>query len=401
MPSKSENLRKAVLLHPGTQYSFNLAIELHRKNLLDKYITSFSVSSNSILYRLFKERLNSRLLREVPAGIVRNYPMLEAKTFIKSWINGGDSEDILYERNLEFQKTVIRNDLKDAHIVIGFDTSSWKIADFCKANGKKFILDVSIGHPVVKEQIFKVIRAQFADWNDISNPKKNDRIELEVQEFELADLIVVPSHFVSRTLISQGVDEKKIRINPFGTDLNAWSKAARKNGKDKVTFLFFGSLTARKGLPLLLAAWDLLNPTDAKLIIAGYGQIPETVNLKSSVHVLGPIQANGRLALFEMADVFVFPSYFEGLAQVQIEAAASGLPVIGTSNSGAEELVKNGESGFIIEPGHLGQLVAAMKYFIENPDHIRSMSRRIRERSDFFSWNAYGDRWHSILNEAL
>ncbi len=100
-----------------------------------------------------------------------------------------------------------------------------------------------------------------------------------------------------------------------------------------------------------------------------------------------------------IGQMFFFPSYFEGLAQVQIEAAAAGLPIIGTSNSGAEEVIMNGYNGFVIETGNLDQLISSIEYFISNPAEILVMSKRVCERMDFFSWSSYGDRWNEILSK--
>jgi glycosyltransferase involved in cell wall biosynthesis len=99
--------------------------------------------------------------------------------------------------------------------------------------------------------------------------------------------------------------------------------------------------------------------------------------------------------------VFVFPSFFEGFAQVQVEAAACGLPIIGTQNSGAEEIIQDGYNGFIVEPGNIDQLVSAMRFFVKNREKLAVMSAKVRERIDFFSWNSYGNRWKAILETKL
>ena len=98
--------------------------------------------------------------------------------------------------------------------------------------------------------------------------------------------------------------------------------------------------------------------------------------------------------------MFVFPSYFEGLAQVQIDAAACGLPVIGTESSGCEEIVRHGETGFILPAGDADALRAALLGFISEPERALAMRGRLLEERSRWSWDAYGDRWMTILREA-
>jgi glycosyltransferase involved in cell wall biosynthesis len=164
-------------------------------------------------------------------------------------------------------------------------------------------------------------------------------------------------------------------------------------------FLFLGSFTARKGLPLLLKAWDELDIPDAELTIAGYGKLPASVVLSPNVKNLGTIAKEERQHLFDNADVFLFPSFFEGLAQVQIEAMACGLPVVGTKNSGADELVEEGVNGFIIEAGNSSQLKAAINFFLSSPMKIKHMGIKAREKAEEFSWDAYGARLKRILED--
>ncbi len=109
-------------------------------------------------------------------------------------------EDVFFRRNRCFQEKISEKDILDSDVVIGFDTSSWILADTCKKLGVPFILDVSIAHPIEKEKIFLDIAKKFPEWQDQLQTKKPEYIQLEQKECELADIIVVPGNFVKRTL---------------------------------------------------------------------------------------------------------------------------------------------------------------------------------------------------------
>ncbi|MBW4890087.1 glycosyltransferase family 4 protein [Mucilaginibacter sp. HMF5004] len=394
---------KVLLTHPGTQYSYHLAEQLERLGLLYKYVTSFTIPSDGVIKTVYnllpksvKRKLGTRLIN-IPACKVKQNPVLELKALIKIK-QGETSEAAFYERNKAFQLAISDELIKEADIVIGFDTSSWILAERCKKLGKRFILDVSIGHPIAKESIYKQLADLYPEWLEQIKPKSDILIGLESQEIELADAIVVPSDFVRGTYVNNGVIPDKIIVNPFGTNVAAFNNVPHQYTSP--SFLFFGGLTARKGLPFLLKVWaDIIKKyPECTLILAGYGRLPDGTLLPENVKNLGIIAPAERQKIFDMADIFVFPSFFEGLAQVQIEAAACGLPVIGTTQSGATNLVAEGKSGFVIIPGDSTALFNAMEYFIQNPHQIKIMGACAREISlGNFTWDSYGDRWEKIL----
>ena len=100
-----------------------------------------------------------------------------------------------------------------------------------------------------------------------------------------------------------------------------------------------------------------------------------------------------------MAHVFVFPSFFEGLAQVQIEALASGLPVIGTKESGVEELVQDGQNGFVVAAGDTDALAHRIREVCTQSALLARMRRTVLGGRDRLSWLTYGNRWSKVLDE--
>jgi glycosyltransferase involved in cell wall biosynthesis len=100
-----------------------------------------------------------------------------------------------------------------------------------------------------------------------------------------------------------------------------------------------------------------------------------------------------------MADAFIFPSYFEGLAQVQVEALASGLPVIGTEESGAEDLVRSGENGYIVPSGDTAALADRIRQLSARRELLDKMRHTAISEREKLSWSVYGDRWAKVLDE--
>ena len=394
---------KIIICHPGTQYSHHLAKQLYKKGYLLKFYTGVAFGNDhfinkfiKVLPKMIRKKIKTRIIEDLPDKKIRRNIFNEIKTLYKIK-NGYDQEQSFHIRNKNFQEQILEKDLKSADIVIGYDTSSWLIADKCKKLGITFILDVSIGHPNSKNIIFKSLSHKYPNWENHIQIKNENLIEYELIENELASMIVAPSNFVKDTYIQNGVDSYKIEVNPFGTD-TSYFKFRHKKPKQKIRFLFFGGLNARKGLPLLLSVWEKSNFQMAELVIAGFGKLPKEIKLPHHVINKGKISLEDREELFNGHDIFIFPSNFEGFAQVQIEAAACGLPIISTLNAGGQEIIKHGFNGLIIKPESEYELEKAIAFFINNREKITEMSKNQKDVISYFTWEAYGERWINIIN---
>jgi glycosyltransferase involved in cell wall biosynthesis len=397
---------QVLLVHPGTQYAPHLARELSSHGMLHRFWTGFALAEDGWGARFLKlcpasisSRLGKRMM-EIPRSKLRSLPLLDWRA--RRAARSVGEEAAFFERNRRFQKAVQDDEIGASNVVIGFDTSAWLLGRRAKAMQRKFILDQSIGHPAAKERIFESLRQRFPAWRNSAPKKANEIQAVEREEHDLADVIVAPSEFVKQTLSTEGVEPSKIHVIPFGTDLGLFHPPDQRDrgshGKP-VAFLFVGGLTVRKGLPVLLAAWRQMNLPAAELWLVGSGELPaeEKATLPQTVKILGPKGRVDVAALMRESDVFVFPSFFEGLAQVQIEAMATGLPVIGTHESGAGGLVQSGVDGEIVPAGDEKALADAMRKLATDHDLRRRMQASVLASREQLSWKIYGDRWAALL----
>ena len=408
-PSVRSRPPDILLAHPGTQYSFRLAAELHQQGRLADFHTGLALAGDSLAMRIWdrlpralQRRVANRRLTALPSAKLHSYPVEELMTSVRGWWDG-DGERVLHVRNARFQQSIPDSAIRHANTVVGFDTSSWLLARRAKALGKHFILDQSIGHPAVKERVFAGLRERYPTWNFSVPCKADTHMREEREEHALADFIVVPSRFVKQTLMEEGVAEEKIRIIPFGTDLQIFRPENRPQPFGPVVFLFVGSVSARKGVPVLLEAWrrSAATATAAELWLVGSGRMPahEQASLPPSVKVLGMKSQADVAALMRRADVFIFPSFFEGLAQVQVEALASGLPVVATAEAGASELIRPGENGFLIPVGDALATAACIERLVMDVALRAKLRQNAVSQREELSWRIYGDRWARLLEE--
>jgi len=148
---------------------------------------------------------------------------------------------------------------------------------------------------------------------------------------------------------------------------------------DKLTFLFLGRIGERKGVFDLLSVVTenkAIFQEKISLVIGGDGDIErlqkdiEKYDLQSIVKYVGWISGEDKYKLLQSSDVYILPSYNEGLPISILEAMSYKMPIISTDVGGISTIVKNNQNGFLITPGNNTDIFNAMQYFLDNPSKI-------------------------------
>jgi glycosyltransferase involved in cell wall biosynthesis len=198
-----------------------------------------------------------------------------------------------------------------------------------------------------------------------------------------------------------GVPEEKLYRIPYGVRLEHFRPVAEP-AVGEFQVLFAGAPGLRKGVPYLLEAFSNLKHPRKRLWIAG--QVQE--NLKEAlkrlplegVEFLGPLPQKEMVERMSRSHVLVLPSIEEGLALVQAEAMACGCPVIGSTNSGAEDLYTDGVEGFIVPIRDARAIEERMQLLADKPELQREMgAAALRRVRSIGGWAEYGDRWEELL----
>lgn len=398
-----------LLVHPGTQYSFQLAKQLNKRGLLNSFISGAVFSSKNIFVRALSKfipviyrKISNRVIDNVPSSKLTIFPIHEIK-FQRKLQSKSFDEVVYFERNLNFQKLISDTAISNSTHIIGFDTSSWHLINRCNLIGKPFILDISIAHSKSKNEVYAELKEKYPLWSNLIQYKSNEHLAIEQNELLNADKLVVASSFSKKTLIENGIDEKKIIINPYGVDINLFKCKNEYKQHKRIKFLFMGLVDVRKGVPFLLDVCEGFLKTQITLTLVG--PISNEINKLivndydlTNIEILGKVSHHQMPMIIAEQDVFVFPSFFEGFALVLLEAMASGLPVITTTATAGADIIENGIEGFIIEPGDNEGLTTAIKFFVDNPNQIEVMGKAARKKAELYSWDNYGERWEKIIN---
>ena len=207
---------------------------------------------------------------------------------------------------------------------------------------------------------------------------------------ERIDRVIAPSRFMRSKLIEGGWPEGKVvALQNFADD----AILARASGvADDVTdrespyLLFFGRLSAEKGVDVLLRAFDAAAPSlprDMRLIVVGDGpdatefrELAASLDSASRIEFAGYQTGDALQTYVERASLAIASSRWrENMPYSIVEAFAAGTPVVGTRIGGIPELVADGVTGFTCEPGDVATMADAMvrgaETFLDAPVYVR------------------------------
>lgn len=248
-----------------------------------------------------------------------------------------------------------------------------------------------------------LLAEEYARWGARYRGIEPRIMERELEEYELCDLITVPSTFAYRSFVDRGVRADKLGKVPYGVDLGLFRPSERQDRRFRA--LYVGALSLRKGLPYLLEAvthewrrdWDLW------LIGAIHDEIrPFLARCEGRYTYLGVVPRARLREYYSQASVFVLASIEEGLALVLAQAMACGLPVIATANTGAEDLFTDGVEGFIVPIRDPEAIREKVLYLYEHPAVRDAMGRAaLRRVQRLGGWEAYGRRMEEVYRLAL
>jgi len=174
-----------------------------------------------------------------------------------------------------------------------------------------------------------------------------------------------------------------------------------------VNLLFLGLVGHRKGVfDLLPAVAQVLEQhPSVRLIVGGNGEVERAeaavhaLDIAHAVTLAGWVGGEDKLSYLRRADIYVLPSYNEGLPMSLLEAMSWGVPVISTRVGGIPELVRDGEDGLLVNAGDVLALAAAIGRLAGNPEERLRMGQCARLRVEMsFSREAVLPRLDAIYS---
>ena len=357
----------------GRFHMFDLARELQRQGCLRRLYTAYprwKVDSDLLNYTstfpwvLPLEKACGRLDLEGPRKLLSRV----SHNTLDSWV---------------------ARHLPPCDIVVALSKSGLCTFRAAKERGAMTVCDRGSSHIVYQDEI---LAEEYACHGIPYEPIPQWAVEKELQEYEETDLITVPSTFVYRSFVEKGVPESKLAKLPYGVDLSLFHRVPKED--DVFRVLYVGTMSLQKGIPYLLEAFATLHLPQFELVLIGGLQEevkPFFERYRGGFRYLGFFPRAELYHHYSQASVFVIASIQEGLALVQAQAMACGLPVVATTNTGAEDLFSDGIEGFIVPIRDPEALREKVLYLYEHPEVRDEMAQAALQRvQSLGGWDEYG-----------
>ena len=376
---------KVVVGAGGRFHAFRLAHQLERHKCLEHFFTAGSLNQSVDAAIVPKTTVCHSV-----AFADRAWDVLRLSRFVhpSHWFVVKDNFfDWWWRRYLK--------DFASLDIVVGWAHYVGNSLSVIRERGARLVIESGSRHILDQQQILTEL---YQSVGKTIKPIDERNIAKVLKEYDAADAIAVPSTHVAESFFKYGVDRRKVFTVPYGVDYDDFY-TKRLAPPKKFQVLFAGLVSIRKGIHILLDAWKKLDlPKDkAELVIAGYllDAHDQLRNLPAGVRYVGPCSKDSLRSLYAQSSLFVLPSFEEGLAMVQAEALAAGVPIIATERTGALDIMVDGEHGFVIDAGDVDSLAERLAWAFENKERLFAMGIAGQQMIKHATWDRYGD--HVVL----
>jgi len=223
-----------------------------------------------------------------------------------------------------------------------------------------------------------------------------------------ADQVIAVSDALRKDLYSLALPKRLIRIIPNSVDAGDFAFCGQdKNAIRRVlgipqnasVLIFVGTISREKGVYGLVEAFEILAEQQPRLHLVMLGNGPDLPRLQemaasrlglSRVRLVGQVPHTDVPNWLAASDVFVFPSYHEGMPNAVLETMACGLPVVATSVGGIPEVIQNGMTGLLVAPKDVDALVDATRLLSRDSGLRKELGEKARQHMvEHFLWDQH------------
>lgn len=401
---------KVIVSHPTGNANVRAVVSgLLKAGMLEKFITAIAYFNNSKWLKTIFKDANRREFDENLKPYTKTHSFYETGRHVLNKLgfsaltekehNPFSVASIYKELDLFLSKKI---PVYGGDAFYGYEDGSYHSFKAAKKAGMRCVYELPIAYWKTLHTLLMEESERLPQWKNTitglnDSPEKLGR---KTAELDMADLVITPGKFVADSLPGWA-KHKKIVIAPFGSPVNTNPEKIQA-GMDEnrpLRVLFAGSMSQRKGLADLFEATRLLNSKNIELVVFGSLQSPLSFYKKilPCFTYEPPRPHKEVLELMESCDVFCLPSIVEGRALVMQEAMSRGLPLIITANTGGEDLVVEGKTGFLV-PVRSPQVIAEkLSWLLANRSYIREMSRAAYQHATTYTWEMYSESITSAI----
>lgn len=395
----SLNSPRVTVVQDGARNHYATAIALHRAGILEEMFTHFFIKSGSgadWFFSLLKKmgivrRANDRRCQELDkANVVQSY-WLTARHRLQGRRN--ESADLSFERMATWTEHWITNHgFGAANALTGFVLNISH--GLCAAAQRRGLITMAdqMSAPSPVGRLEAATQAErWPDWGEPEDAARFARLHRTEQlTWQALDHITCASDYVRRGLLAEGVPSEKVSVIHYPIDETAVVFHDRCERTGPVVVGFLGRVSLAKGAPYFFEVAKRFDPREVRFVMVGPVHLPKSIvgKFAGNVEIIGGVPRSEVAAWLRRFDMMLFPSTCEGSSYALMEAMATGLPVVTSTNSGT--VARHGKEGFIVPYDDVDAMAGYVRELAQDREHRFAMGRaawrRCRELNlDYYS----------------
>lgn len=361
---------KINILTTGRFHVLDLAIELERLGHEVNFY-SYVPTKRTRNFGLSKKASKSMLLVMIPFLALHKF--MPKSIFVENL-------------KINFQDWFTSIYMKKCDVVIAMSGLYIKSLHTAKKNNSKIIVERGSKHILEQKRILESIRSL-----EGTNPVPDAHVTREVESYELADYISIPSLHAKESFLDHHFSEKKLFVNSYGVNLKmfAHSNAIQK----KYDVIYVGNWSYQKGCDILTEA---VLELDLKFLHVGAIFEIDFPSHPNFTHV-DAVDQSKLQDFYNQSKVFVLASRQDGFGMVLCQALSCQLPIVAAKNTGGLDLKKMDIS--YQDWVYISELdnSESLKIQIANALDFASKEKNTIPNLELLTWQAYGERYHHFL----
>jgi glycosyltransferase involved in cell wall biosynthesis len=352
--------------NPSRQHSDQLALALQDVNLLDHYVHGSPLRPET------SARLKPSKREEL--GCFRLLLALNVRLSPSSW-----NVEWAHRIYHWFGRTLARRFSPDRHLaVIAYENAALEPFRKAKKAGKITILDAASLHH----------RWQLGITPDAGLQARN---AIKDEEIALADHVLTCSELARTSYLDAGLAPDRCHVLGYGVDVAVFTPATGPRDPGPIRFIYVGALSRDKGADTLAEACAMLKAQGIRFSLECVGDTEPDMAKRFApfAKISGKLPHAEMAKRYRSADCLIHPSRFDSFAAVVAEAMASGIPAIVSDRTGAQAMIKEGETGWGMPTGDAKVLALRMTEIALNPDQCHAMRAACRAEAENWTWESY------------
>lgn len=407
-------LPRVIVARYNPQHSLRLAAALQSAQMLKTYYTGLYTAWDKQPFAMIrwlplgaKEFVDQHLFQKVQRSsaaldpslvrVIRPGPNIAMAILFRLGVSQPWEVIGLRQEIIHFERKVAKESDQQADILVLYDTNAYHALVATTNRPIIRVLDLATIHWKARDELY---RTEGEAWPQLRNQIPSVSYNLArfaeiCAEPTLADYVLVGSEFAKSTCVEHGCDPDRVYVVPYGVDPEAFFPTSRTTECRKRPFriLFVGNSTPLKGFHYLLEMLDRLPNLSMEIWCCGLDGKTSSLGRQtawdSRIKPLGLVSHHEMANLMRQVDMLFHPSILDSFSLTCLEAMASGLPVLTTPRTGAAELIRHGENGFVVPHGNVILMADQVRTLYSDEALCTEIGRKARITALDYTWRRY------------